>query len=142
MTGRIEGQANGLIADGLRGVARVPFARARAASATHWLPISPRIWPLSERGTRQMGESSLELPSPVLDLVDLTPAMEVSLGPKNDISETFSGSRRATAVRASCRKVSMLAQSPRDSSRTPESGLAESIHMAIANEELSVRGAG
>ena len=89
-----------------------------------------------------MGESPLELPSPVLDLVDLAPAMEVSLGPKNEISETFSESRRATAVRASGRRVSMLVQSQRDSSRNPESGSAESIRMAIANEELSVRGAG
>src|SRR5258707_2026332 len=31
----IEGQANALIADGLRGVARVPFERARSASTVH-----------------------------------------------------------------------------------------------------------
>src|SRR5215468_10027438 len=35
VTGWIERQANALIADDLRGVARVPFARARAASTTH-----------------------------------------------------------------------------------------------------------
>jgi phosphoglucomutase len=34
----IEGQANRLIADGLRGVARIPYARARAASTTHRHP--------------------------------------------------------------------------------------------------------
>jgi phosphoglucomutase len=34
----IQAQANGLIADGLRGVARIPFARARAASTTHRHP--------------------------------------------------------------------------------------------------------
>jgi phosphoglucomutase len=34
----IEGQANQLIADGLRGVARIPYARARAASTTHRHP--------------------------------------------------------------------------------------------------------
>jgi phosphoglucomutase len=31
----IEQQANAFIADGLRGVARVPFERARTASTTH-----------------------------------------------------------------------------------------------------------
>jgi len=39
VTGWIEGQATGLIADGLRGVAGSPFARARAASS-----ISPPRW--------------------------------------------------------------------------------------------------
>ncbi len=34
----IQAQANGLIADGLRGVARIPFARARDASTTHRHP--------------------------------------------------------------------------------------------------------
>ncbi len=34
----IERQANGLIADGLRGVARIPFERARTASTTHRHP--------------------------------------------------------------------------------------------------------
>jgi phosphoglucomutase len=34
----IQAQANGLIADGLRGVARIPFARARAASTTQRHP--------------------------------------------------------------------------------------------------------
>jgi phosphoglucomutase len=34
----IERRANGLIADDLRGVARIPFARARAASTTHRHP--------------------------------------------------------------------------------------------------------
>ena len=34
----IEGQANQLITDGLRGVARIPYARARAASTTHRHP--------------------------------------------------------------------------------------------------------
>jgi len=34
----IEGQANRLIADGLRGVARIPYARARTASTTHRHP--------------------------------------------------------------------------------------------------------
>ena len=40
----IEQQANAFIADGLRGVARVPFERARTASTTHPHPYRDTYW--------------------------------------------------------------------------------------------------